>query len=135
MVGSAIIGGVLLALIEGMGILFMRYSSEQFRPVNPLEDPAQLGPMEGGGGGFSNIGSGGGISELGSSYSSDHSSSSSLFGSSTSSSPSDSSAESKPFWSSFFGGAGDEPSSNGQSNGTTSSTPASGPFASSQQFQ
>jgi import inner membrane translocase subunit TIM17 len=44
MVGSAIIGGVLLALIEGMGIMFTRYSSEQFRPVHPLEDPSQLGP-------------------------------------------------------------------------------------------
>ncbi|XP_054156084.1 mitochondrial import inner membrane translocase subunit Tim17-B-like [Oppia nitens] len=43
MVGSAIIGGVLLALIEGMGILFTRYSSEQFRPIHPLEDPTQLG--------------------------------------------------------------------------------------------
>lgn len=43
MIGSAIIGGVLLALIEGMGILFMRYTSEQFRPQNPLEDPTQLG--------------------------------------------------------------------------------------------
>ncbi|CAG2102697.1 unnamed protein product, partial [Medioppia subpectinata] len=43
MVGSAVIGGVLLALIEGMGILFTRYSSEQFRPVHPLEDPSQLG--------------------------------------------------------------------------------------------
>ncbi|XP_027197325.2 translocase of the inner mitochondrial membrane 17b [Dermatophagoides pteronyssinus] len=49
MIGSAIIGGVLLALIEGMGILFMRYTSEQFRPQNPLEDPSQLGsPIPGG---------------------------------------------------------------------------------------
>ena len=47
MIGSAIIGGVLLALIEGMGILFMRYSSEQFRPQNPLEDPQQLGAVAG----------------------------------------------------------------------------------------
>lgn len=47
MVGSAIIGGVLLALIEGMGILFTRFSSEQFRPVHPLEDPQQLGPHSG----------------------------------------------------------------------------------------
>ena len=47
MVGSAIIGGVLLALIEGMGILFMRYTSEQFRPQNPLEDPSQLGAVAG----------------------------------------------------------------------------------------
>lgn len=27
-----ILGGVLLALIEGIGILFTRYSAEQFRP-------------------------------------------------------------------------------------------------------
>lgn len=43
MVGSAIIGGVLLALIEGVGILFTRYSAEQFKPINPqMEDPSQL---------------------------------------------------------------------------------------------
>ncbi|GFX35451.1 mitochondrial import inner membrane translocase subunit TIM17 [Trichonephila clavipes] len=36
-------GGVLLALIEGVGILFTRYSAEQFKPVNPqMEDPSQL---------------------------------------------------------------------------------------------
>ncbi|XP_046375615.1 mitochondrial import inner membrane translocase subunit Tim17-A-like [Haliotis rufescens] len=34
MVGSAIIGGVLLALIEGMGIMFTRFSAEQFNPAN-----------------------------------------------------------------------------------------------------
>lgn len=45
MIGSAIIGGVLLALIEGMGILFMRFSSDQFRPIDPMEDPAQLGAV------------------------------------------------------------------------------------------
>ncbi|KAL1419163.1 hypothetical protein MTO96_005269 [Rhipicephalus appendiculatus] len=39
-----IVGGVLLALIEGVGILFTRYSAEQFKPVNPqMEDPSQLG--------------------------------------------------------------------------------------------
>lgn len=43
MAGSAIIGGVLLALIEGVGILFTRLSAEQFRnPVPPTEDPAAL---------------------------------------------------------------------------------------------
>jgi len=36
MVGSAIIGGVLLALIEGMGIVFMRYTSNQFTPEQPI---------------------------------------------------------------------------------------------------
>ena len=46
MVGSAVIGGVLLALIEGLGILFTRYSAETLRPVDPttISDPSQLGP-------------------------------------------------------------------------------------------
>uniref|UniRef100_A0A1W7R9F2 Mitochondrial import inner membrane translocase subunit TIM17 n=1 Tax=Hadrurus spadix TaxID=141984 RepID=A0A1W7R9F2_9SCOR len=49
MVGSAIIGGVLLALIEGVGILFTRYSAEHFKPINPqLEDPSQLASPLGG---------------------------------------------------------------------------------------
>lgn len=44
MAGSAIIGGVLLALIEGVGILFTRLSADQFRnPSPPTEDPAVLG--------------------------------------------------------------------------------------------
>lgn len=44
MAGSAIIGGVLLALIEGVGILFTRLSAEQFRnPLPPSEDPSALG--------------------------------------------------------------------------------------------
>lgn len=43
MAGSAIIGGVLLALIEGVGILFTRLSAEQFRnPTPPIEDPIAL---------------------------------------------------------------------------------------------
>ncbi|XP_033105566.1 mitochondrial import inner membrane translocase subunit Tim17-B-like [Anneissia japonica] len=41
MTGSAIIGGVLLAMIEGIGILMTRFSAEQFRPTNPqMEDPS-----------------------------------------------------------------------------------------------
>ncbi|XP_015512316.1 mitochondrial import inner membrane translocase subunit Tim17-B [Neodiprion pinetum] len=45
MAGSAIIGGVLLALIEGIGILFTRLSAEQFKPPTLVpEDPSQLGP-------------------------------------------------------------------------------------------
>ncbi|KAH8241150.1 hypothetical protein KR032_011449 [Drosophila birchii] len=44
MTGSAIIGGVLLALIEGVGILFTRISADQFKnPVPPTEDPSVLG--------------------------------------------------------------------------------------------
>lgn len=32
MIGSAIVGGVLLAMIEGVGILIQRMSAEQFKP-------------------------------------------------------------------------------------------------------
>lgn len=47
MAGSAFIGGVLLALIEGVGILFTRLSAEQFQPQMPsLEDPAELGAAQ-----------------------------------------------------------------------------------------
>lgn len=57
MAGSAIIGGVLLALIEGVGILFTRLQAEQFRMPSPTDDPAVLGDAAqrdgGGGGGFS----------------------------------------------------------------------------------
>ncbi len=38
MVGSAIIGGVLLAMIEGVGILFTRMTADQFRPLSPVSD-------------------------------------------------------------------------------------------------
>ena len=34
MVGSAVIGGVLLALIEGVGILITKYTAEQFNQGN-----------------------------------------------------------------------------------------------------
>lgn len=44
MIGSAVIGGVLLALIEGVGIMFTRISAEQFRnPAPPTDDPSALG--------------------------------------------------------------------------------------------
>jgi len=39
MVGSAIVGGVLLALIEGMGIALNRWQAESFRPVDPRDMP------------------------------------------------------------------------------------------------
>jgi import inner membrane translocase subunit TIM17 len=35
MAGSAVVGGVLLGLIEGMGILLNHIGSSQFRPVDP----------------------------------------------------------------------------------------------------
>ncbi|XP_034340602.1 mitochondrial import inner membrane translocase subunit Tim17-B [Arvicanthis niloticus] len=48
MVGSAMMGGILLALIEGVGILLTRYTAQQFRNAPPfLEDPSQLTPKEG----------------------------------------------------------------------------------------
>jgi import inner membrane translocase subunit TIM17 len=46
MLGSAIVGGVLLALIEGVGIMMNRMASEQYRPQDPRDapqDPAALG--------------------------------------------------------------------------------------------
>lgn len=43
MVGSAVIGGILLGLIEGVGILFTRISADQFRNPAPPEDPSSLG--------------------------------------------------------------------------------------------
>jgi len=44
MAGSAVIGGVLLALIEGLGILFTRFQADSFRPPTPpsLDDTSQL---------------------------------------------------------------------------------------------
>lgn len=46
MVGSAVIGGVLLALIEGVGIIFTRLQAENFRPPTHFEDPMQLNQMK-----------------------------------------------------------------------------------------
>jgi import inner membrane translocase subunit TIM17 len=36
MAGSALIGGVLLAMIEGVGIMFSRLAADQFRPLSPV---------------------------------------------------------------------------------------------------
>jgi len=50
MAGSALIGGVLLALIEGVGIAITKFSAAQFREANeqmlPPSDPSQLPPRE-----------------------------------------------------------------------------------------
>jgi len=46
MLGSAVVGGVLLGMIEGMGIMLNHFGSSQFRPADPRdapEDPAALG--------------------------------------------------------------------------------------------
>lgn len=62
MAGSALIGGVLLALIEGVGIIFTRMSSDQFQTQSPpTEDPAALGdPSKNASPEKSNSGGGGG---------------------------------------------------------------------------
>lgn len=46
MIGSAAIGGILLAMIEGVGILMTRFTAEPFRQMGPGEmgDPSVLGP-------------------------------------------------------------------------------------------
>ncbi|KAK2586681.1 hypothetical protein KPH14_011723 [Odynerus spinipes] len=44
MAGSALIGGVLLALIEGVGIFFTRLQAEQFKPQALVDDASQFGP-------------------------------------------------------------------------------------------
>uniref|UniRef100_A0A2K5RQB5 Mitochondrial import inner membrane translocase subunit TIM17 n=1 Tax=Cebus imitator TaxID=2715852 RepID=A0A2K5RQB5_CEBIM len=47
MTGSAMMEGILLALIEGVGILLTRYTVQQFRNAPPfLEDPSQLPPKD-----------------------------------------------------------------------------------------
>uniref|UniRef100_A0A672ZHY7 Translocase of inner mitochondrial membrane 17 homolog B (yeast) n=1 Tax=Sphaeramia orbicularis TaxID=375764 RepID=A0A672ZHY7_9TELE len=48
MMGSAMMGGILLALIEGFGILLTRYTAQQFQnPIPFAEDPSQLPPKDG----------------------------------------------------------------------------------------
>jgi len=46
MAGSALLGGVLLGLIEGVGILITKLSADQFLQANhsavPVDDPSQL---------------------------------------------------------------------------------------------
>jgi import inner membrane translocase subunit TIM17 len=52
-IGSALIGGVLLAMIEGVGILFNRFTAEQFKPISPqMEEAAQFAKDMGNNGGF-----------------------------------------------------------------------------------
>jgi len=48
MVRSAMVGGVLLALIEGVGIMITRMTADQFKPVMPQmpPDPSQLPPSK-----------------------------------------------------------------------------------------
>lgn len=47
MVGSAVIGGFLLGMIEGVGILLTRFNAEQFRQQAPVfDDPSVLGSSQ-----------------------------------------------------------------------------------------
>ena len=39
MAGSAVVGGLILAMIEGVGILINRMTADQFRPMGPEETP------------------------------------------------------------------------------------------------
>jgi len=52
MLGSAIVGGVLLAMIEGINIMFSRFASEQFKPqpIAPAPDSGPPQPIYGNGG-------------------------------------------------------------------------------------
>ncbi|XP_017890677.1 mitochondrial import inner membrane translocase subunit Tim17-B-like [Ceratina calcarata] len=42
MAGSALIGGLLLAMIEGVGIFMTRFSADQFRPPPFIEDSGHV---------------------------------------------------------------------------------------------
>ena len=48
MATSALVGGILLGMIEGLGIMMNKWQSESFRPVDPRmqapQDPSLLGP-------------------------------------------------------------------------------------------
>ena len=47
MAGSALVGAVLLGLIEGVGIMLNRMMAESYRPMDPRDvpqDPSALGP-------------------------------------------------------------------------------------------
>ncbi|XP_016994937.2 probable mitochondrial import inner membrane translocase subunit Tim17 1 [Drosophila takahashii] len=46
MFGSAILGGCLLSMIEGVGILFTRISAEQFRNFDPQSQADYQGPSD-----------------------------------------------------------------------------------------
>jgi len=46
MLGSAIVGGVLLGLIEGLGIMMNNFAAQQFRPQDPLDAPQDPSILE-----------------------------------------------------------------------------------------
>lgn len=46
MIGSAVIGGLLLAMIEGVSIAFTRLSADAFKPMSPIEAQQMMEKME-----------------------------------------------------------------------------------------
>jgi len=46
MVGSAVVGGILLGVIEGMGILINNFASQAYRPMDPRLAPEDPGVLE-----------------------------------------------------------------------------------------
>jgi len=47
MIGSAVVGALLLGLIEGVGIVITRFSAEQFKQTNPgFGEPSSLPPKQ-----------------------------------------------------------------------------------------
>jgi len=51
MAGSALIGGILLAMIEGVGIMFSRLAADQFKPLSPEEQLEMMRQQGANGGG------------------------------------------------------------------------------------
>lgn len=47
MASSAVLGGVLLALIEGVNIVFTRFAAQQYQQLPPMDDPAELSRQQG----------------------------------------------------------------------------------------
>ena len=58
MATSALVGGILLGMIEGLGIMMNKWQAESFRPIDPRmqqapQDPSLLGPDPSGNKSFS----------------------------------------------------------------------------------
>ena len=58
MATSAVVGGILLGMIEGLGIMMNKWQAESFRPIDPRmqqapQDPSLLGPDPSGNKSFS----------------------------------------------------------------------------------
>ena len=44
MISSAIVGGMILAMIEGINVLLIRYSAPFYQPVSPVDQPSPPTP-------------------------------------------------------------------------------------------